>query len=384
MNLVMICQTLPSSTGGGPRNNQWIIADTARQRGHNVVIVWLHASITERNRFELQCLAGRGIQVVPVEYAAASPTLIAQIIHGLEASLVFGLATYTVAWAAATPPSIPKVCMMGDLEHQVQVFRRQYDDRANPLDYNDIAHLHQAAINVKNTYMPILESCQAVICSAAHSVHWMNQQGIPAEYVPMPIVDPAFPGWRRRIEDMPQNPKPRILLAGHLNGIATKSGLYYLAEEILPHLDVDAYEWRICGDEKLDPELATRFRAYPQVQCAGYVEDIRAEVLQADISLIPTPIPMGVRTRLIECWGLGACVVAHAANSVGQPECDNGRNILLAETGDGIADFIRHAVTIGTEGRMEMGNKGRETFDQHFATPHSAGRIVEIMERVAQ
>lgn len=382
MNVTMICSTLPSGTGGGPRLNQWAIADELKQRGHNVSIIWMAQEVTDRTRYELAALGGRGIAVQGMQIQGAHPSPVSAAIGATEPDVIFGLASWTIAWASAFDRQVPRVCMIGDPEHLIHLYRRQYANRSSPLIYEELVGLHQDAINSKKVYLDILKECAATVCPVAHSVDWFRGQGLNTEYVPMPVVDPAFPGWRRREEDMPKNEKPRILLAGHLNGIATMSGLYFLAEDILPHLDVDAYDWNICGAETLTPDLATRFKPYPQIKFRGYVEDIRAEILRADISLVPTPITLGVRTRIVESMGLGACIVAHSANGVGQPEAVDAVNIALAGTGEDIAKLMGLYAN-HPELRQRMGHAARATFDEHFVVAKSAGRICEIMEGVA-
>jgi hypothetical protein len=378
MHLAMICTTLPNATGGGPRMNQWAVCDEARRLGHAVTIVWITQAMTDRNRLELQALANRGVGVVA---GALDPSYIAQVLTQVNPDVIYGLTSYPIAWTAAYHADVPRVCHIGDPEHLVSINRRQYVNRSVPLTYAEIVSLHNTAMLTKSVYMPVLESCAATFCPCAASTDWFNSQGLDTQYIPAPVVDPAFPGWRRREEDMPVNEKPRILLIGHLNGIATISGLTYLAEDVLPYLDVDEYDWRICGGESLTPDLKTRFKSYPQIKFKGFIEDIRKEILQADILLVPTPETMGVRTRIHEGWSLGACIVAHVANGVEQPEAKPGENILLGENGSDIAALIRAAVAGGSEFRCEVGNAGRETFDEHFT--ESPSRIIRLMEGVA-
>jgi len=380
MKVTMVCEgSLPASTGGGPRMNQWAVSDELRMRGHEVQIV----HITHPDHLDIVAMTAlrlRGIKVVPVAMGS-SPYRIASIITEFEPNVIFGLAAWNIAWASAYNQDIPRVCMMGDPEHIIQGYRRQLKN-PEPLSYEEIAQLHANGINTKKVYMNLLSKCAAVFCPVEDYCQWFKQQGFNVEYIPMPIVEPAFMGWRRRQEDMPKNLKPVILQAGHLGGIATLSSLYYLADEVLPNIeDMDAYDWRICGGDQLQPDLANRFKKYPQVKFVGYVHDIRKEQLAADVFLCTTSIPVGVRTRLVEAMALGSCIVAHSNNAIGQPEFINGKNLLLANTGKGIAEQLAY-ITSTPKIRYDLGLSARETYEKHFRTELSAGRMIDVMQEI--
>jgi hypothetical protein len=53
--------------------------------------------------------------------------------------------------------------------------------------------------------------------------------------------------------------------------------------------------------------------------------------------LAPTPINLGTRTRIIEGFSYGVCIVAHEGNALGNPQIIDGENTLLA--GDGPGDM---------------------------------------------
>ncbi len=235
----------------------------------------------------------------------------------------------------------------------------------------------------KDLLIPLLKDCAKVGNFCSHHAEWLREQGVDCDHTRMAIFDSAYTGWRRRWEDMPQNPKPRILLAGHINGIATLSGLFYLSEDILPHMDLSKYDIHICGGEIPRPDLVTRFKNYPSIIWRGFVPDIRKEILQADIFLCPTPITLGLRTRLIEIMSLGGFIIAHTGNSAGMKELVHGENCVMADTGEGIANLIEE-YSNNPEERYRMGLKARETYEEYFA-PDVAGKfMVEMIEEAVR
>jgi len=389
MKVVMVCErNLPVSTGGGPKLNQWAITEELRMRGHEVHILYITSSVDANGRLfqenlnNIAALHARGVRVSIAVFNGLHPMAVSEMLAQIQPDVIISLGSWHMTWCASYNRSIPRVVLVGDPEHLIECYRMQYEHRERVLDYNEIVQIHNYSMFKKQAYLPLVQSCDYAFCTGNHSTQWFQSIGLQMEYLPMSIPDSVFPGWRRRKEDMPQNPKPRILLPGHLTGMATLSSLYYLVENILPCMDdIDDYEWRVCGGDTLMPDLQQRFKMYPQIEFVGYVEDIRKEMLQADILLCSTSIPVGTRCRLVEAMSLGSCIVAHTANSLGQPEIEDGVNVALSDNGVGIAALIRHLST-SPETRFNMGHAARETFEREFCTSKSAGRLVDKLEEV--
>jgi len=389
MKVALICErNLPVSTGGGPKLNLWAITEELRMRGHQVHVLYIIGSLDANgqlsleDRYSVAALQARGVRVSVAIFSGLHPQAVAEILAEIQPDVITSLGSWHMAWCASYNQSVPRVVLVGDPEHLIDSYRMQYEHRDRVLDYNEIVQLHNHSMFKKQAYLPLVQSCDYAFCTGNHSTQWFQNVGFQMEYIPMPVPDSVFPGWRRRKEDMPQNLKPRILMAGHLQGMATLSSLYYLVENVLPCMDdIDDYDWHICGGESLTSDLKRRFKPYPQMQFRGYVEDIRKEMLQADIFLCTTSIPVGTRTRLVEAMSLGSCMVAHSANGIGQPEFENGVNVALADTGSLLAKLIK-SLADTPDVRFEMGHAARETFEREFCTAKSAGRIVDKLEEV--
>lgn len=390
MKVALICErNLPVSTGGGPKLNQWAITEELRARGHQVHVLYIVGSVdstgqlSREDRYNIAALHARGVVVsVAVFSRGLHPLAVAEMLAQIQPDVITSLGSWNLAWCASYNQSVPRVVLVGDPEHLIDCYRMQYENKDRVLDYNEIVQLHSRSILKKEAYLPLVQSCDYAFCTGNHSTQWFQHEGFQMEYLPMPVPDSVFPGWRRRKEDMPQNTKPRILMAGHLQGMATLSSLYYLVEHVLPCMDdIDDYDWHICGGQSLSSNLKIRFKPYPQMNFRGYVEDIRKEMLQADIFLCTTSIPVGTRTRLVEAMSLGSCIVAHTANGLGQPEFEDGVNVALSDSGEGIANLIRE-YALSPEHRFEMGHAARKTFEKEFCTSKSAGRLVDKLEEV--
>ncbi len=225
----------------------------------------------------------------------------------------------------------------------------------------------------------LLRRYDSVGIFGAHYAELARRHGVKAWYAPSPIEDPHVlrPGER------PSGP-PRILLIGHLRGIATISGLRVLVDDVLPRLDAElgsgGYEARVVG-AYAPPEALRGALRHPAIRLTGAVEPPDEEFLGADVVLVPTPIETGPRVRILTAFSYGCCVVAHRANALGIPELADGENALLAET-DSLAAATLRALR-DPPLRERLGAAGRELYEARFTPERAGGRIVRELEELA-
>lgn len=378
----------PYFTHGGTGMTAWGIFDALILAGHKVQVV---SRVQERPdiNLRLHALQQRGAAVVPVMGSPANEEQMREVITGVtqhvnafQPDAILAFPVNGLVWASGVSAEVPRVCLFGDLAHELTLHRVQFHRRQVPLGYDDVQTIINQSEQVKDNQLQALSTCVKVGNFAAHHAQWLKDNGVDAAYTPMPVIDSAFMGWRRRKEDMPKNEKPQILLAGHLGGIATLSGLYYLVESVLPAMDPRfKYDMKICGAEGLNPHLSAQFANYDQVQFAGFVQDIRKEMLQADIFLCPTPVTLGMRTRLIEAMSLGSFIVAHPANAHGMPELVDGYNCILINSGEDMARKIK-AFSKMPDHRYAIGLNARRTYEKVFAPEVAGLGIVQMVEEV--
>lgn len=370
---------IPTDSGAGVAMVNWAVLRALTERQHDVTVLSLVKEVPTEITPELKAIMDLHAVAGVAPLGMTSEQLEPNIRHNNPDVLY--IYTPTGLWQTQTIKDIPKLAAIVDLDHMVEPYRRQYVFRDVPMTYGEFSQTHAKASQHKDRqFLPLVRQPDILVEHAKHHADWLNDEmKIPTRYVPMPVVDPAFPGWRRSARQWPENPKPKIVLAGHLHGIATMSGLYFFAEDVLPHLDVEKYDINICGAETLPPALATRFKPYPSIKFRGFVHDIKKEMLTADVFLCPTPIDLGFRTRLVETMALSCPIVAHGANGLGMPEAVNGENILFAYTGEQMAEAIR-IVCEEKEEAHRMGLNARATYEEHFM--NSAFTIVDMLEEL--
>jgi glycosyltransferase involved in cell wall biosynthesis len=179
----------------------------------------------------------------------------------------------------------------------------------------------------------------------------------------------------------------RALHIGHLRGTATVAGLDLLVSDILPELDrvlgCDGYELHLVGGyyETL-PERIRHVLNRPNVAVRGQVFPPDPEFLNAHVVLVPTPIRLGIRVRIVTALSFGSCVVAHVANRDGIPELAHDHNCLIGVDGKSVAaECIRAARD--PELRRRVAAAGRATYEECFSLTTAGGAIEEILLRLA-
>ena len=358
----------------------------------------------------IEALMARGVHVVPLVMEASTqrrtwrvrmrqllrPTIaglypwaawapqVERVLSGLNPDVIFLFETYQGLVATHGLAIAPHVALLGDPAHL-------------PAHYRKTTGLVRESPSLKSWYRSILErhrvrAMQGLLADldgggavAAHHAEWFRRNGFSGcRYLRNPVPDLAGPDWRARRAAYPPQPKPKIILVGQLRGTATLSGIYLFAEEILPILEArlgpEKFEAHIIGRFPPPPDLAKKL-SRPSVRLRGFVEDLDPEWLTADLFLVPTPIELGVRTRVIFGWMFGCCVVAHQVNVPGLPEMRHDENALIARDGRGLAEAIIRALRDPSL-RAALGERGRATYERWF-TPEVAGRrLVEELARL--
>ncbi len=229
-----------------------------------------------------------------------------------------------------------------------------------------------------------LLGCDVCGAFAAHHAEIFKEMGVQnCQYFRTPIPDPAIQ--RRPIR---KGDKLKILHIGHLQGIATLTGVELLAKEILPHLrrilPLGRFAIHIVGGffEAL-PRALKRLLDDPSVKIRGQINPPDEEFLSSHVVLVPTPIELGIRVRILTAFSYGTCVVAHEANKRGIPELEHGVNCLLGSDGKGLAELCA-SVYRDPERRHRIETNGRKTYETWFSMESAGGAICEALSNLTR
>src|SRR5262249_47376713 len=138
------------------------------------------------------------------------------------------------------------------------------------------AHMALGMLRLPRLMRAMLGACTSSGAFAAHHAGWLARVGVPqCQYYRTPVVDDAGPQWQDQRRRLANKAVPRLLLIGHLRGIATLSGLYLFFEEALPHLERllgrDGFEIHVVGGYD-PPARLRRALDHPSVRLRGQIE----------------------------------------------------------------------------------------------------------------
>jgi glycosyltransferase involved in cell wall biosynthesis len=280
----------------------------------------------------------------------------------------------------------PKLGVAVDLSHLPHLYRWRAGLLKHPMrSARTFVHLQALLRKQPALMVRFLDDCEAAGDFAAHHAEWLRDHGVArCEYLRTPVPDPLGAAWRVE-RDRLRPERPRILLMGHLKGVATLEGLDLFAEDVLPRLEqrlgTDGFEVRLVGGYE-PPQQLRRALDRPSVTFCGHSDDPGDEFLSADALVVPTPIKLGTRVRILTAFSYGCPVVAHEANALGIPELAHGENVLLGRNADDLADAIVR-VTGDSVLRRRLEDSGRATFERWFAPGVAAERLVELLGSIA-
>jgi glycosyltransferase involved in cell wall biosynthesis len=233
----------------------------------------------------------------------------------------------------------------------------------------------------------LLNSCEASSCFGAYDAAWLRQQGArKCQYLRNPIADACGSRWEGPHRSSLTRNKPKILTGlSNLKATATREAVRFFATDILPHLErelgPEGFEVHIVGEGEPPAEL-TKMLPRPSVILRGRLEAVDSELLSADILLVPTPIVLAVRTRIIGAFSFGCCVIAHTNEALNIPEMVHEENALLASDGRGLAEVIVRAIR-APELRKRLGVNARRTYERYFIPEIATAPIITELERIA-
>jgi glycosyltransferase involved in cell wall biosynthesis len=342
----------------------------------------------KRQRFQVgqDALSGIGVQFrydQPSKGAAAIESLrLAVDNFRPDVILAYGAAPLRLAREAA--PEVLAGIMSVDLEYLPVLHRYWFNLRYGRMRTKMKSavltpYRLMSAANIAYEVRRDYRIADFVINHAAHHADWhRSTHRRPTLYVPNPVAALGERPVRRPVRPA------RFLMIGAIHGIATLTGLAWFAKHVYPLLEPailqDKMEIHLIGKGEIEPSIGKRM---PKVVRRGFVENLADEFAAATAVLVPTPITLGFRTRIVEAFSHGVTVVAHEANAVGMPELADGGNALIAASGLEFAEKCLRLVERPAEAER-LGNAASHDFSSRLNADLVAKKIIEFIKGVQQ
>lgn len=419
MHVAFVAHSFPHPSTNGAPMTSWAIVKSLLAAGHRVTVYCMvdprdHFNTPERR--EPLARLGAAVVDVPVEsgycHVSALPDshrpllarlfrarlgdyfpstqLIPRMKEHFERARPDVIFAYHYSAIAATHGLrlAPRMAATGDIWHGPSLARWKETRPALSPEYVAWTLHTLRDLHASPTFSAqLLNDCDLSGCFGAYDAAWLARHGAKGcAYLKSPIVDACGAEWRSRRRAAARSGKPKILLGpSNLQATSTAAGIRLFAASILPRLERElgpqAFEVHLVGEGEPPAELA-RVLPRPSVKLRGRIEPADSEFLSADIQLVPTPILLGVRLRIVTGFSFGCCVVAHSNEALNIPEMKHGENALLGSDGPALAREIVRAVR-EPELRARLGAEARRTYETQFEASVASRAIVEALERLA-
>ncbi|MBN8555177.1 MAG: glycosyltransferase [Deltaproteobacteria bacterium] len=283
----------------------------------------------------------------------------------------------------------PKLGLVGDPMHLPQLFRKELNSRYK-MDslrlemrgsFRDFIRTPQQI----KLMQKLMNDCDQSGAFAAHHSEMFQELGVKnCHYFRTPTPDPITLDSSKYLKSK----KLKILHIGHLQGIATLSGVELIANEILPILDQklgqNGFEIHLVGGYfDLIPEGLKKKLLHPSVKIRGQINPPDSEFFSSHLILVPTPIELGIRVRIITAFSFGTCIVAHIANKKGIPELNHLENAMLGSSGEELA---AHCLEVfkNPSLRENLEKESRNTYEKYFALDVAGKAISDALQSLVR
>lgn len=278
--------------------------------------------------------------------------------------------------------NVRKVAVLGDPPFDSDYYRTKFSFIYNGVSWREIKYQlsrKKYRAEVKKYAGNIISKLDAVAAiSAYHAKELSLLYDKKVMYIPFPtrisqVID---------YSDTHRHNQLTVMMCGHMMGISTRWGIKYLIDEIVPQLEKCGvnYEVRLLGKyyDSLPVALKSRINANRRIVLLGFVDSIQDEYRKSDFMLVPTPIVLGIRTRIISAMAEGVAVVAHAANKQGIPELVDGQNCILGENAEELVQKMLEYVDKPVK-MCKLRENARKTAEDLFDFDLVKKRYIELV-----
>lgn len=380
--LLLSCDSIPPApTGSGNQAIRWGLIAGLRKAGAEVAFFASGVAAKRLGAFAQAAhdlALGTDRFVYDVDTAAFAAN-IAKLVDAFRPTMILCYGPDPLDAISRLALAVPIGVMSVDLEHLPILHRHAYNLRfENPKQkIKSTLQTPQVLFKSLAIYRQIRSSypkADFVVNHAHHHAAWHRlHHGRPVLYTPNPLA--ALPQPPHRACAHP----PRFALVGGIGGIATLSGLGWFAERVYPLIEPalvrGEFEVHLVGKGQLDSSVDRKLR---HVVRRGYVDDLTEEFTRTAAVLVPTPIRLGFRTRIVDAFRHRVTVIVHAANVAGMPELSDGVNALVADDGPAFA----RAILLLARSPDIVETLGRRAYED-FSTTLCAQRVaVEVLRFV--
>jgi sugar transferase (PEP-CTERM/EpsH1 system associated) len=179
----------------------------------------------------------------------------------------------------------------------------------------------------------------------------------------------------------PEQAEPRhLVFTGVMDYLPNVDACEFFAREVLPQLAQRFPDVRFTIVGSNPAPRARALAAIQGVTVTGFVDDTRAWLARASISVAPLRIARGIQNKVLEALAMGLPVVGTSSATQGI-EGVAGRDFLVADSAAEQVQAIARLFEAPDEARA-LGRRGREFVEAHYAWEHVFAPLDRLLERL--
>ena len=177
--------------------------------------------------------------------------------------------------------------------------------------------------------------------------------------------------------------KNSLVFTGSMDWLPNEDAILFFAREILGKikLQVPGVKLTVVGRNP-SRRLVKELKQYPEIEVAGWVEDVRPFISRHALYIIPLRIGGGTRIKVYEAMALGKAIVSTAVGVEGLPLKD-GEHVVLA---DGAVAFAQAIVKLlrQDEFREALALRGMDFVRRNFSWGKAAEVFADACRKIAE
>ncbi len=227
-------------------------------------------------------------------------------------------------------------------------------------------------------YIQKLRSFELNIAKNAQLAFVCQQKDAVAFKKPYPLVVPncvEIPQNCHRLESK----KPKLLFVGNMKGnsSANHDGIKWFLENIFPIIYEEKSDTIIRIVGKMNSELKNSVKEVPNLEIAGFVDNLEQEYQEAWMAIAPIRFGTGTRIKILEAFA-HKCPVVSTVKGCEGIEITNRENIFVEKSLQGFAYSCLELID-NPQKRKEMGKAGQNLVLEQYSYQKQENRLYQIL-----
>jgi len=169
------------------------------------------------------------------------------------------------------------------------------------------------------------------------------------------------------VPDGMEDPR-KILFQGGMDWYPNRDAVEFFITQILPRIQRTVADVRfVVAGRNPPPEFRQRLSCFPGVEFTGTIPDMRVEITNAAVCVVPLRLGSGTRLKILESSAMAKPIVSTRLGAEGL-NFQNGKEIVLEDEPIAFADAVLKLLN-EPRNRKQMGQAARQRAERNYSFP---------------